>query len=56
VLQERVLYDFYPASGRLVVATRGEMHVLDVLVRVPDSCVSRSFSDLGSKVNIFFSA
>jgi hypothetical protein len=28
-LQERVLYDFCPASGRLVVAIRGEICVLD---------------------------
>ncbi|KIK05835.1 hypothetical protein K443DRAFT_327483 [Laccaria amethystina LaAM-08-1] len=36
-LQDRVLYDFCPASGRLVVATRGEIRVLDFLVPVLDS-------------------
>ena len=35
-LQDRVLYDFCPASGRLVVATRGEIRVLDFLVPVSD--------------------
>lgn len=53
-LQERVLYDFCPASGRLVVATRGEIRVLDFLVPVLDLCVSLSSFDLGLKVNNFF--
>ena len=53
-LQDRVLYDFCPASGRLVVATRGEIRVLDFLVPVSDLCVSLSFFDLGLKVNNFF--
>ena len=52
-LQDRVLYDFCPASGRLVVATRGEIRVMDFLVPVPDLCVSFSFFDLGFKVDNF---
>ena len=51
--QDRVLYDFCPASGRLVVATPGEIRVMDFLVPVPDSCVSFSFFDLGLKVDNF---
>jgi hypothetical protein len=52
-LQDRVLYDFFPASGRLV-ATHREICVLDFLVPVPDLYVFLSFFDLSLKVNNFF--